>query len=288
MDGWEGTELQQANRLSWNAATAAHNRRKKDQGAFFRGGGSTLFPDELELLGAIEGKSVAHLMCNSGQDSLSLARLGARVTGVDISDEAIAFAKSLSAEAEIGAEFVRSDVYDWLERTASSPERYHVVFISYGALCWLPDLRRFARGVASVLAERGRFVCIDFHPYAAVFSERWDIAYPYGGAAGPIVIDSGVGDYVDQAGEALAPSGRVDDGKAFLNPYPSYEFNWGIGETLQALIDARLEVTRFHEYPYSNGWKPFDEMRLLPGRRWTVAAGTPAIPLMFSVVARKA
>lgn len=88
-------DLHEANRLSWNAATVAHNSHKGDQAAFFRRGGSTLFPEELDLLGDIAGLSLLHLQCNSGQDSLSLAQLGADVTGVDISDEAIAFARRL-------------------------------------------------------------------------------------------------------------------------------------------------------------------------------------------------
>jgi len=75
-------DLHEANRLSWNAATVAHNSHKGDQAAFFRAGGSTLYPEEIDLLGDIAGLDLLHLQCNSGQDSLSLARLGANVTGV--------------------------------------------------------------------------------------------------------------------------------------------------------------------------------------------------------------
>ena len=84
-------DLHEANRLSWNAATQAHNSHKIDQAGFLRRGGSTLFAEELALLGDVRGLRIAHLQCNAGQDSLSLAALGALVTGVDISDEAIAF-----------------------------------------------------------------------------------------------------------------------------------------------------------------------------------------------------
>jgi 2-polyprenyl-3-methyl-5-hydroxy-6-metoxy-1,4-benzoquinol methylase len=102
------------NRRSWNLATAAHNRHKGDQAAFFRAGGSTLFPEEVELLGELEGRDLVHLQCNAGQDTLSLARLGARVTGVDISDAAVEFARTLSHEAGIPADFHRADVLDWI------------------------------------------------------------------------------------------------------------------------------------------------------------------------------
>ena len=110
-------DLHEDNRVSWNLATEAHNSHKHDQAAFFRAGGSTLFPDEIELLGDLRGKSLLHLQCNAGQDTLSLARLGAAVTGVDISDTAIAFARQLSSDTEIPASFERADIFDWLAAT---------------------------------------------------------------------------------------------------------------------------------------------------------------------------
>ena len=108
----------EANRLAWNAATAAHNSHKQDQAGFLRRGGSTLFPEEVGLLGDIAGRRLLHLQCNAGQDTLSLAKLGAVATGVDISDEAIQFARKLSADSGIPAAFHRADVYDWLAEAA--------------------------------------------------------------------------------------------------------------------------------------------------------------------------
>src|SRR4051812_10965825 len=101
-------QMHEENRVAWNAATEAHNSHKVDQAGFFREGGSTLFPEEVELLGDIAGLSLVHLQCNAGQDTLSLARLGATVTGVDISDTAIDFARQLSADSGVPATFVRS------------------------------------------------------------------------------------------------------------------------------------------------------------------------------------
>lgn len=171
-------ELHEANRRSWNAVTAAHNTHKGDQARFFREGGTTLHREELELLGDLSGRSVLHLQCNSGQDTLSLARLGATVTGVDISDTAIDFARRLSAETGIPATFHRADVYDWLAEAAEWPERYDVVFCSYGALCWLSDLKRWAAGIAAVLAPGGRLVVVDFHPVSLMLDEDWWLRYP--------------------------------------------------------------------------------------------------------------
>lgn len=281
-------ELHEANRRSWNAATVAHNSHKQDQAAFFRSGGSTLFPEEVELLGELSGRSLVHLQCNSGQDSLSLARLGARVTGVDISDEAHAFAEELSRASGIPAWFHRADVYEWLEESAQRGERYDLAFCSYGVLCWLSDLDRWARGVAAVLRSGGRFVCVEFHPFAMMFNEQWELRFAYASGAEPVMWREGVGDYVAGSGGDLTPSGLATGIADFRNPHPAYEFQWGIGQILTALLQAGLQLRVFREYPYANGWKAFERMRRLSHRRWAAPEGMPELPLMFGVVAEKA
>src|SRR5436309_2639018 len=130
-------DLHEANRKSWNLATLAHNSHRGDQAALFREGGRKLHPEELELLGDVRGKRVAHLQCNAGQDTLSLGQLGAEVTGVDISDTAIDFARTLSRDAGIPATFYRADVYDWLADAARQHQQFDIAFSSYGALIWL-------------------------------------------------------------------------------------------------------------------------------------------------------
>jgi 2-polyprenyl-3-methyl-5-hydroxy-6-metoxy-1,4-benzoquinol methylase len=148
--------LHEQNRLSWDEATRAHNSHKADQARFYREGGNKLYPQEVELLGDLHGQSVVHLQCNSGQDTLSLRRVGAaRVLGIDISDEAIAFARRLSAESGVVASFVRADVYDWLAASAIGDKRWDVVFCSYGAIIWLSDVGTWARGIATVLKPAG-------------------------------------------------------------------------------------------------------------------------------------
>jgi SAM-dependent methyltransferase len=280
-------DLHEANRRSWNAATVAHNRHKGDQAAFFREGGSTLFPEEVALLGDVTGRALVHLQCNAGQDTLSLARLGAVATGVDISDVAIAFARALSEAAGIPATFQRADVYDWLAACAEGPQRFDVAFCSYGALCWLSDLDAWARGVAAVLRSGGRLVCVEFHPFAMVFDEHWRLRFDYGSGAEPLGWDDGVGDYVAASAEGLAPSEAAPGLPAFENPHPSYEFPWGVGEILTALLGAGLRLGVYREYPHANGWKGFEPMRALPGRRWAVPEGMPALPLMYGLVAEK-
>ena len=280
-------DLHEANRRSWNAATPAHNSHKGDQAAFFRAGGSTLFPEELELLGEIRGRSLVHLQCNAGQDTLSLARLGARATGVDISDEAIGFARRLSDEAGIAAEFERADVYEWLRRAREEGRRFDVAFASYGVLAWLSDLRGWARGIADVLAPGGRLVLMEFHPVLTMFDVDLGLRYPYSSGGAPIPFAEGIGDYVADSGDGLLPGGAEPGAAAFRNPHPTYEFAWGLSDVVQALIDAGLRIGVLREWTYSNGWKPFARMQAEPGRRWRLPDDVPALPLMFGLVAQK-
>lgn len=280
-------DLHEDNRVAWNAATVAHNSHKLDQAAFFRNGGSTLFPEEIELLGSLSGRKLLHLQCNAGQDTVSLARLGAAVTGVDISDESIGFATALSAASGIPATFVRSDIFDWLDAAADSPERYDIVFASYGCLVWLSDLTAWGAGIAAILAPGGRVVLLDFHPFAMVFGWDWTERVPYFANGVPETYEHGVGDYVGMSGDALAPSGYTEGEKDWVNPHRGHEFQWGLGEIATALTDAGLALTTLREYPYSNGAKLFDRMRETPGKRMVPPDDIPNLPLMFGMVATK-
>ncbi len=271
------------NRLSWNEGTKAHNSHKGDQAAFFRAGGNTLFQEERTLLGDIAGKTLLHLQCNSGQDTLSIANhLSAHVTGVDISDEAIRFARKLSNESRIPAAFVRADIYDYF---LINTRKYDTVFSSYGALCWLSDLQTWGRGIASCLQPGGRFVLVDFHPALVMFDEEWYLKYDYMGGS-CIEFESGIGDYVALTGEA-AEIGELKTGvENFHNPYPGVEYIWGLAEVVMALIEAGLTLTHLREYEYSNGFKPMPDMRELGGRRYGLAHHLPSnLPLMYSLVA---
>ncbi len=270
------------NRLSWNEGTKAHNSHKGDQAAFFRAGGNTLFPEEQNLLGNIAGKTLLHLQCNSGQDTLSIAsHLGAKVTGVDISDEAIRFARRLSRDSGIPADFIRADIYDFF---VSNRQCYDCVFSSYGVLCWLSELREWACGIASCLQPGGRFVLVDFHPAFAMFDENWQLRFDYMGGV-PYEFESGIGDYVALTGTTaeineLHP-GVID----FHNPFPGVEYQWGLAEVVMVLVDSGLRLTHLHEYRHCNGFKPIPNMRDLGGRRYGAPQHLPQnIPFMFGLV----
>jgi SAM-dependent methyltransferase len=280
----DNRQYHEDNRRSWNAATGAHNSHKQDQAAFLRAGGSTLFPEELELLGDIAGRSLVHLQCNAGQDSLSLAARGAEVTGVDISDTAIEFARQLSADSGIPATFERADVYDWLAHAGD--ERFDIAFSSYGAIVWLSDIRVWAAGVARILKPGGRFVLIEFHPFASMFGWDWQLDGPYFEGE-PMSFEHGIGDYVGLSGAALTPSGWVEGVQDWVNPHPGHEFQWPVSVVIQALLDAGLALRSFREYPFSNGGKLWNNMRESEGGRMLPPEGMPDLPLMFSVVMEK-
>jgi SAM-dependent methyltransferase len=280
-------DLREQNRLSWNAAVAAHESHRGDLARFLRSGGSTLFPEERALLGELAGSTLVHLQCNSGSDSLSLALLGAAVTGVDISDEAILYARRLSSETGIPASFERADVYEWLEAAAREGRRFDVVFSSYGVVCWLPDLEAWAGGIAAVLRTSGRFVLVDFHPVAEMFDERWNHAHAYPSGGEPHLLREGVRDYVGESGGGLTPSGFVEGERGFENPQGCHLFRWGLGEVVTALAGAGLRIVALEEYPYSNGERLFGRMREVPGRRMVPPESVPAVPLMYGISAEK-
>jgi len=279
-------ERHQQNRRSWNYATRAHNEHKGDQAAFLRNGGTTLFPDEVELLGDVRGKRVVHLQCNSGQDSLSIAARGAQITGVDISDEAIGFARSLSEGSGIAACFERADVYDWL---ATTTEQFDVAFSSYGALPWLSDIAAWARGVARILAPGGRLVIVEFHPLLGLFDDDGRIGTgPFlGGGGGRIDWPQGIGDYVAASEGALPAPEHHALKEPFKNPEGCHEWEWSVADVLDAVARAGLRVETVREYPYSNGCRFFPNMVALDGRRWALAPTAPKVPLMYGFVASR-
>ncbi len=281
-------KLHEENRLSWNEATKAHNSHKHDQAKFFREGGQKLYLDEVECLGDLSGLSVLHLQCNAGQDTLSIKQIGAaKVTGVDISDEAIEFARKLSADSGVEGTFHRADLYEWLVEAAQGDERWDVVFSSYGAICWLSDLGTWAKGIAAVLRPGGRFVLVEYHPVAWMYDEEMRRVYPYSTHGTAITWDDGVGDYVAQIPASDLPYGYEEGVKDFKNPHHVHEFGWGTSDVITALLNAGLRLEQFREYPFANGFNPYHEMKSLPDRRYTLPDGQPELPLMYSVVARK-
>ncbi|MCW7761607.1 class I SAM-dependent methyltransferase [Photorhabdus luminescens] len=279
-------KFHEANRLSWNAATVVHNSHKHEQAAFLRQGGNTLYPEELSLLGDIKGLNILHLQCNSGQDTLSLAQHGANVTGVDISDEAINFARQLSIDSGIPAQFHLADIFDWMEQAITKNLQFDRVFCSYGALIWLSDLNNWAKLISQLLTPKGKFIAVEFHPLAFCLDAQWQPYRDYF-REGLAFEAAGVEDYVADYPETLCPSKVLEGITNFQNPHPSFEFHWGTHEVVNALIQAGLRIEQFNEYPYSNGWSGLAGMRHIGDNRLAQPEGMPRIPLMYSVLAGK-
>lgn len=282
-------ELHERNRQAWNVATDAHNSHKPDQAAFFREGGNKLYAEERQLLDDISGKRMVHLQCNAGQDTLSLAQMGAGVVGVDISDTAIEFARNLSAESGVPADFVRADVYDWLADAGERGEQFDIAFSSYGAVIWLSDLKTWAAGISRILKPGGRFVVVDFHPVSLSLDDDWTLRYPYSsfdGSSEYVVWEDGVNDYVAMEIQQANLDAEIPGVQDFVNPHPSYEFAWGIADIVGAFLHAGMRLVDLREYPFSNsGHMP--GMKLNDQGKWVPPEGIPALPMMYGIVVEK-
>src|ERR1051325_3940593 len=256
-----------ANRRLWNEWALINQESDFYDMAGFRAGQTSLKPIELEEVGDVAGKSLLHLQCHFGQDTLSWARAGAKVTGVDLSPEAIARAQATAAELGIDAHFICANVLDPAEL---GDAQFDIVFTSYGFLNWLPDLGAWARVIARHLKPGGRFHIVDFHPILFMLDDdALGIGPGYFGSSEPLRYES----TMSYAGGEHAP-------------IESYEWPHNLAEIVQSLLDAGLTVTSLHEFPYvvHKCWKFLVESE--PGR-YVVGHHPGKLPLLFSISARK-
>lgn len=256
------------NRDLWNRWTPIHAASPFFDVDGFRRGSNTLKEPEREALGDVRGKSILHLQCGLGLDSLSLARQGASVTGVDYADASIGFACQLAEESGLSARFICSNVYALPELLDQS---YDVVLASYGVVHWLHDLGRFNRIVSHFLVDDGFLFLVDFHPlFNMLDGEGRGFTFPYFAADGPV--------RTVKKGACVDPAADVE--------HPAYEWPHSMQEIVMAAIDAGLRLVDFREYPYM----PFDRLSYLKsigaGRYAAMRNGFP-LPLMFSLKAVK-
>ena len=263
------TEIYDAvNRDLWNQWTPSHSKSAFYDVAGFRSGKSTLKFIEREALGEVSGKSILHLQCHLGLDSLSLARAGAKVTGVDYSEKAIDFARTLSDDMAIPARFICCNVFD-LE--AELGERFDIVFASYGVLHWLPDLSRLCQIVARYLKHGGIFFLVDFHPLFNMLDQQGqELVFPYFPGTTPLL----------QTKRELCIEPEANEEHA------AYEWPHSLAEIVTAAIGAGLQILEFSEYPFMVfGVLPYLK-DIGDGRYVATHAGFP-LPLMFSIKATK-
>lgn len=258
------------NRAAWDARVAAHVASDFYDVEGFLAGRSTLEPYEPALLGDVSGLELVHLQCHFGLDTLSWARLGARVTGLDLAPQAVAAARDLAGRAGIEARFVEGNTYD----AASLLERrYDVVYTGLGSICWLPDLHRWAEVVAELLVPGGRLCLVEFHPLLAVLGEDGaGLAY----------------DYFREEPYREAWADTYANPEARFEPLVVNEWVHPLSTVISALLAAGLQVSSVAEYP-SACFKAFPTM--VPAgeghQRWTMPPGQPRLPLEYSVVATR-
>jgi len=262
-------ERLKTNLAKWNAVVPVHARSKMYDVAGFKAGRISLHELELAEVGDVRGKSLLHLQCHFGLDTISWARLGATVTGLDFSGEAIKLALSLSDELKIPARFTCADVYD---ARAAVGDQFDVVFTSYGAITWLPDIRRWAQIIAHSLKPGGFFYIADEHPFASIFNHEDDAAelaiqYPY--FREEMILSSGGQDYAD-------PSYKNEHGNA--------EWIHTVDSIVSSLIEAGLQIEFFHEH-FLCPWRMFPFCEPAAHGAWHIKGDL--IPLIFSLRARK-
>ncbi len=255
------------NRTSWNNRTDAHIKSSFYDMPGFLAGKSSLKDIELQLLGDVRGKSILHLQCHFGQDSISLSRLGAAVTGVDLSNKAIDSAIDIARQTNSSAKFICSDVYDL---PAHLDEQYDIVFTSYGVIGWLPDLDRWAKIIRRYLKPGGKLVFVEFHPVVWMFDEDFTkVEYNYFNAGA--IMENENGTYADK--EAAINQDYV-------------MWNHDLGEVMGSLLANGMQLAHFEEYDYS----PYDcfshTVEFEPGK-FRIKHLDNKIPMLYALVASK-
>ncbi len=267
------TEEIKANRRFWDEAVPYHLASKDYDVASFGPGKGRLKGIELEEVGDVRGKSLLHLQCHFGLDTLSWAMEGAQVTGMDFSEPAIDAARNLAKKHRIEAEFLVSDVYDLPNRLTG---QFDVVFTSYGALNWLPDLNRWAKVIAHFLKPGGIFYVVEFHPFMMILNDdpackELNVRYPYFPEFGPIRSEE-EGTYAD-------PDARLKNNVTYDFPHP-------ISEVVTALIDAGIRIEFLHEFPFVN-WKYLPNMVTDENGLFRLPDKHGSVPLLYSIRAVK-
>jgi SAM-dependent methyltransferase len=262
------------NRRNWDERATIHARDLTGDYMLdrFRAGEDALHEIEAAELGDIAGKRVLHLQCHIGRDTLCLVRRGAIATGLDFSGAALDVARRLSRETGLAADFVEGTV-DQAPRLTPGP--FDLVFSTWGTICWLPDMRQWAKIIASVLAPGGEFYFADLHPAFAVMEEgaghfvpTWDFQTP---ANRPL-----------HFADATTYTGDT----TILSQQATREWIHSLSAVLGGLIDAGLTITMFREHEVLP-WKGLPSLVPASDRLWRLPDGAPRMPLSYSLRARK-
>ena len=257
----------EVNKDTWDKKVSIHSKSEFYNVEGFKKGKTSLNSYELKELGNVKGKSLLHLQCHFGQDTLSLSRLGAKCTGIDLSGEGIKKAKILNKELGLDATFIESNLYDVPKNVEG---KFDIVFASYGVIGWLPDLKTWGEIIASKLKSGGIFYLIEFHPIVWMFDYLQTppkLVYPYQNS--DVIYEEYKGTYTNNDSDIISKE---------------YGWNHGLGEVVSALTEAGLQIEFLHEFEES----PYD---VLPAMKKTkdgmFSLKENLYPLLYSIKATK-
>ena len=260
-------EAFEGNRDSWNKRSEIHFDSEFYDNKSFLEGKTSLTEIELGELGDVKGKSLLHLQCHFGQDTLSFARMGAKVTGIDLSDKGIEYANVLKDKSGLDADFIVSNIYDLRENLSG---QFDIVYTSFGVLGWLPDLDKWAEIVSHFLKPGGTFYIAEFHPIVWTFDAKFEkLEFPY--LKSEMIIDDQTSTYGDENVEVSLRD---------------YNWNHGLSEVVNALIKNGLEIEMLNEHNFSP-YNIFSNGLEVSENRFMVKGIENMIPLVYSIKAVK-
>jgi len=263
----QNSEYFDMNKTLWNARTAVHLKSDFYDNNTFLNGRNTLSEPEMNNLGDVSGKSIIHLQCHFGQDSLSLARMGAHVTGIDISDAAITKAQEMNEQLNLTASFICCNVMDTL---AHVRDTFDIVFVTYGATCWLPDLKPWAHTVSELLKPGGFLYYCEFHPtFYMIDDTKKRIGFPY--------FNTGV--------QVESNDSSYTDGDTVLG-LKEYFWNHSLSEIISPLLSEGLSLESIMEYDYSP-YNCFENMVEVQKGRYALDINGVRPPHLLEFKARK-
>lgn len=255
------------NKRWWNTITPIHAKSPLYNLKAFKKGTTSLQDLEQKEIGDVKGKTMLHVLCHFGMDSLSWARKGAIVTGVDISETAISLAKKLSQETHTPATFLCSDFYNL---PTILHKKFDIIFMSYGVLLWLSDINKWADIVKQLLKKNGYMYIVDLHPFTNILSYNLKMTYDYFDK-GPFK-DDATGSYTNWNEKTKGVT---------------YEWSYTMSDIVNALLQSGLTIEFLHEFPYTMYNQFPGHMKKNSKGQYELKNKNMQIPLLFSLKAKK-
>ncbi len=255
------------NAKTWDEKVKVHASSNFYDVETFKKGATSLNTFELNALGDVSGKSLLHLQCHFGQDTLSWSRKGAKCTGVDLSEKGIELAKKLNTELQLDAEFICCNV---LDTSNYIQDQFDIIYTSYGVIGWLPDLKPWGKMIAERLKNGGTFYMVEFHPIVWMFDYLEGIPkIKYGYNQKEVIYEEYKGTYANTNSKMISKE---------------YGWNHGLGEVISSLSEAGLTIEYLREYDES----PYDIFPdLMKNKNGMFESSDKLFPLLFAIKAFK-